>query len=244
MFRVPTRQVIRSRSGSSRTASASSQELRDELSILDYPADGVGASILSRNPKCIRGPSAPLPLRALRHSGSPASHDLPVSVSVSFASVHDPPRGLSDLRFAGCTVASHAGQEATDLESKLPTLKASIDPADFLAKMRHAGPIRPPAIDERVAWAVSLQPRPGRAPGSRPGTRYDCGPPTVTPAGCDTWSFSRCTGGAGLASAIHDEANEPKIMPLSCVDACKSAHEAAPVGCGPNEALPQLRGCP
>jgi len=39
------------------------------------------------------------------------------------------------------------------------------------------------------------------------------------------------------ASAIHDEANEPQIMPLSCVDARKSAHEAPPVGCGPNEAL-------
>ncbi len=47
-----------------------------------------------------------------------------------------------------------------------------------------------------------------------------------------------------LTSAIHDEANEPQIMPLSCVDSRKPAHEAAPVGCGSNEALPQLRGSP
>ncbi len=53
----------------------------------------------------------------------------------------------------------------------------------------------------------------------------------------------RVLASIGLASAIHDEANEPQITPLSCVDARKSAHEAPPVGCGPNEALPQLRGC-
>lgn len=49
--------------------------------------------------------------------------------------------------------------------------------------------------------------------------------------------------GLALAWAIHDNANEPQIMPLSCVDARKSAHRAAPVWCGPNETLPQLRGC-